>query len=72
MSAMQSNSAFNELAEVVPPDLAHVFAEKYRGLKPITPKLLPLRSVTLEKLERMQHEIEEAMKSRKNADPRTW
>ncbi|GAU93242.1 hypothetical protein RvY_05208 [Ramazzottius varieornatus] len=55
--------------EVVPVRLAHVFDESPPALKPLMPKLLPLRSVTLVKLEKMQQDIEEAMKAHKLASP---
>ncbi|OQV23879.1 hypothetical protein BV898_02228 [Hypsibius exemplaris] len=61
----------DELREVIPSRLAHVFDENPRGLKAIMPKLLPLRSMSLVKLEKMQHDIEEMMKAGKKASNTT-
>ncbi len=53
----------SDLRELLPPRVAYVFDDNIHGLKPILPKLLPLRSMSLVKLEKMQHDIEAVMKA---------
>ena len=53
--------------EIIPSRVVHIFDQNLPVLKPLMPKLLSLRSVTLVKLEKMQQDIEAAMKATKSS-----
>lgn len=62
-----SNKAGENIREVLPTK-GLLFQQEVQSFVLCKPKLMPLKSVTLEKLERMQREAEEKIKAQMNKE----